>query len=166
MGSTFSNISIMINNSNYSEANVCKCINAMMTKKGYVNVSPDTNAEVTFAVAVDPTSNWITFYSDSFSDFNPDELEAYGTQLSKLFKSPSLCTSCYDSDFLLLHLIDATKKLNAHAAIGQPYDDIPLPLVDYYVWEPYLAEEANREAFKRICESEYICAEEALSTIK
>ena len=40
----------------------------------------------------------MTLYSDAY-DGDPDTLDKYGVQLSNIFKSPALCTSCFDSDF-------------------------------------------------------------------
>lgn len=99
MGSTFSNIIIMKNKNNYSEVNVKRCLNAIIVK----------NTEATFAITADPTSNWFTIYSDIFDNFDSDELGSYGTLLSGLFKSPTLCTSCFDSRYNRLYCSFAEK---------------------------------------------------------
>jgi hypothetical protein len=135
-----------------------------MEQKGYVIVRHNTNGELIFAVKVDVTSKWITLYSNAY-DGDPDALEDYGAQLSQIFKSPALCTSCFDSDFLLLHLIGASKNSNTYAIIGHPYDDISLPAVNYSAWGPYMVEKEKNISFKEICESDYVFAEDALVPI-
>ncbi len=161
MGSTFSSISIIKDKKNYSEDYIRKCLKALMKEKGYEILPNNTNAVLTFAVKVDINSKWMTLYSDAYDD-DPDTLDKYGVQLSTIFKSPALCTSCFDSDFLLLHLINSAKNPDAYAIIGHPYDDISLPVVNYSAWEPYAVEKAKNISFKEICERKYVFAEDAL----
>lgn len=164
MGRTFSNISIVKGKTNYLEDYIRKCLKALMEQKGYSIVPHNTNAELIIAVKVDIASKWMTFYSDAY-DGDPDTLDEYGEQLSQIFNSTALCTSCFDSNFLLLHLIGTANNTNTYAIIGDPYDDISLPKVNYSAWGPYAVEKAKNISFKEICEREYVFAEDALLPI-
>lgn len=162
MGSWFSNLHIR-KNSVLTEATVTDYIREMMSKRQYEPVASEEEADGAFAIVTDDRSQWYSVYSDQFSFDEPGQFTHLGTAMSKALQTDVLGLACFDSDLLILNLIDAANQVDAGAFVGiVPGLDSP-EQADLSEWKDKVS---DFEHFRESLQQDYVFAEDVLGEIE
>ena len=159
MGATFENIQLRTEKDIHSVVNA---ITASMLDKGYTICDKD-EATYTFALARNDGSDWYAIYSDIIGDL--EDSKELLEPLSKALDCDALMVLCFDSDFLLLNLVNASEQLDIVTGVGD-FESYGIDSIDdIELWHDKI--DAFDE-FKSIIESasdDFECAEDVLSDI-
>ena len=162
MGSWFSNLHIR-KNSVLTEATVTDYIREMMSKRQYEPVASEEEADGAFAIVTDDRSQWYSVYSDQFSFDEPGQFTHLGTAMSKALQTDVLGLACFDSDLLILNLIDAANQVDAGAFVGFVPDLDSPEQADLSEWKDKVS---DFEHFRESLQQDYVFAEDVLGEIE
>lgn len=158
MGMTFSNLYIK-KNDNYNLENLKDWLTKDMAKQGYTAVENAKDSEISMLIYAPSDSSWISLASDSFMLYSASDIKKTAKPISKAFETDVLTASCMDSDFLLLHLLNAADHTDAWAKIGSLYGMETGKPVHISAWEKKVPDIFQ---FSKIIKTHYTFAEEAL----
>lgn len=161
MGSWFANIHVR-KIAGITEDRIVDYICKVMSSRGFEGSREEKNAECSFAMITDKTSDWFTLYSDSFYFEREEGLGAFGMPMSEALCTDVLGIACFDSDFLLLNLLNGAEGLDAHAYVGFFEEEELLPQGDISLWEHKVKDFPR---FRDSMEGDYVFAEEVLYEI-
>lgn len=159
MGSWFSNFSIRMGDGVTAET-VEQYLTELAAQRQYVPAASAAEADGGFAIAAEEGSGWLTVYSDLISLEDPKEFSLLAQPLSARLHTDVLGVSCYDSDYLLLNLINAEEKTDAWIGIGSPAGLGIRRRTGLGAWKKKVAQ---FPAFSELAKGEYVCAEAFLS---
>lgn len=162
MSSWFSNLHVRKNN-NITETTIAEYIRGLMIAKECLPVSSAEEADGAFAIITDEKSRWYSVYSDLFFFDRPQLFTDYAQPMSVELETEILGISCFDSDYLYLNLIDATKELDAWAGVGSAAGLGIQRRTKVSAWKNNVS---DFERFKESFRKKYVYAEELLAEVE
>lgn len=159
MGMFFSNIHCRKNNSADFQA-VRDAMIKMMADAGYRLA--DTECDDCTMYICTSNCGWVSVYSDAFSFNDPNETKEIIEPLSETLHTDVMAVSCFDSDYLFMHLINTADQTDAWANVGiNPFGPMPRRS-DLARWKNKVS---DFEAFKAAVCDEYVFAEDVFYSI-
>ena len=111
MGAYFSNLQIR-KTKELDTDKIKEAVSALMEKSRYKAVSNQEEADVT-VIIFNGDSPWVSVCSDGIEIYDDKTSEALLRPLSAELDTDVMAVSCFDSDYLLLNLINESEKINA-----------------------------------------------------
>lgn len=158
MGTFFNNLHVRSKGFLTAEQ-VADYIRSTYTAKGYTPVDSPDEADTSAAVLGAPDDAWISVYSEGFQFSGGDDMRALATEYAAAFQTDALTLLCFDSDFLLMNLVNTSDGTDAWMKIGQTYGIKLGRRVNRSAWKNKVSDYA---AFTAAVTADYACAEEAL----
>lgn len=159
MGMSFSNIHIR-KTADMNIRDLTEMLKQEMLEKGYTVLDNDADADICIALYDSTDSDWITVVSDSFQFANAEDTKAAAEPYSARFKTAVIAGACFDSDYLMLHLLNVTDQTDGWINVGDNYG-MPLPRKTNP--EPWKTVTSDFERFQTLFTEEPVCAESAFS---
>ncbi len=159
MGMFFSNFHIRRTNG-LSAEDFLKSLTATIIRQGFSPVESSDKADISVSV-FDAQGSWISVCSDGFEFDQEDTFRGICEPLSRMLSTEVMTISCYDSDCLLLHLVNSINGTDAWAKIGR-YPGIGKRSTPAK-WKGHVSD-LNR--WKELLKKEYGFAEESLQEIE
>ena len=157
MGMFFRNLHIRKNDA-YSYDELKKMLIGEMEKKGYTLLESDEKAEVSVVIYSPEKSEWVSITSDCLEFETAEETKAAALPFSKKFEADVLAAACFDSDYLIMNLINAADGTDGWVNVGSLYGARRPRRTNIAPWKGKMA---DHEKFKAIIKEKYVCAEEA-----
>ena len=120
MGMFFSNIHIR-KNERFSLDEFKKMLVADMKKEGYTLLESDEEADVSVVIYAPEKSEWVSVASDCYNFNTAKDTKAAALPISEKFGTDVLAAACYDSDYLMMNLINATDGTDGWVNVGSMY---------------------------------------------
>ncbi|MBQ6288268.1 MAG: hypothetical protein IJK71_03370 [Clostridia bacterium] len=158
MGLFFSNLHIRASES-VSADKVQETLTELLKKQGYQPAASADKADITLYLC-DKCRQWISVCSDAMDFDSEQPMENICLPLSDRLSTDILLISDYDSDCLILNLLNPGTKTNAIAKVGY-YPDLKIRSTPAR-WKKYI-EDIDR--WKAALRKEYTFAEDALETL-
>ena len=159
MGLFFSNIHIRRNDRTSVETVREFCVD-ILEKKGFRQVESEEVSDVALFL-YGSGSEWISVCGDTIEFESEDSIGSTLTELSSAFRTDALAIGCYDSDCLILNLINAEQQVDAWAKIGR-FEGIRRRS-NLSAWKGKVT---DHEAFKTALKGDYVFTEEALEALE
>ncbi len=157
MGAYFSNLHIK--KGGISEEDVKSCITNYLLEKGCLQTDRDT-ADFEVSLCTTDDSAWMSVYCASF-DYK--DLLSLSPRISQKSGADILSVSCFDSDYLFLHLFNAAKKSDLWLNIGESYEIKKPRRSNLSAWK---SEVSDFQSFQSAAKQKYVCAEDFLRNIQ
>lgn len=138
MGQSFSTVYIH-KNIPLSKVDICDSLADAMKKEGFHIVDSETLAMVTLKIVMD-TDKWVTVYTDPQLFTGTDESGSFALSLSAALHTEVFVFACYDSDRVLLHLLNADRHTNNAVWIGDENETASTQNDDFSAWKPFVAD--------------------------
>ena len=164
MGMTFSDFCIKKTDTLTVEQ-IKACICDVMAQQGYTAAENADTSDVALAIvsaADGERSAWWKICSDSLEFFDRDSLEHYVLPMAETLGSAVLTVSVFDSDALVLRLLDPAAGVDALAKAGLTKEYGISGRSNFSAWKPYVS---DVKQFKRILGEEHVLVEEILAEI-
>lgn len=161
MGTTFSNIHIR-KQTGYSGEQIVAVLTELLREKGY-RLSADGETHDAVVHVFDGDGEWVSICSDILDFDNDRETRAVIGPLSLACGTDALALSCFDSDYLFLHLVNETDGTDAWVNIGTNPEG-PLPRRTGFT--PWKKKVDGLDAFRSAVKGSYDCVEEALEPLQ
>lgn len=161
MGTFFNNLHVR-SNGLLTPEQVADYVRSAYTAKGFTPVDSPDEADMHAAVLGGPDDGWISVYSEEFQFSGADDMRALAAEYSAAFQTDALTLLCFDSDFLLMNLVNTSDGADAWMKIGQIYGLKPGRRVNRTAWKNKVSDYA---AFTAAVTADYVCAEDALEPI-
>ena len=161
MGAYFSNLQIR-KTKELDTDKIKEAVSALMEKSRYKAVSNQEEADVT-VIIFNGDSPWVSVCSDGIEIYDDKTSEALLRPLSAELDTDVMAVSCFDSDYLLLNLINESEKINAWANIGRNSEE---RFPRRTVFSPWKVKVSDFEQFKRAIRDKYDCAEDVLGRLE
>ena len=158
MGMSFTNMHIRKN----AELNIQELTEVLkqdMLDKGYSLLDSKEDADVCVVLYHADDSDWITVASDCFLFANDTDTKAAAVPYSERFGTFVIAGACYDSDYMMLHLLNAEDQTDGWINVGDNYG---MPLPRRTALAPWKKVVTDFDRFKNVMKEDHICAEEAL----
>ncbi len=159
MGMFFSNFHVR-RTKELSMEGFLKSLTETVKKQRYSSVEASDKADISVSV-FDAQGSWISVCSDGFEFDSDDAFRGICEPLSRLFSTEVMTISCYDSDCLLLHLVNSINGTDAWAKIGR-YPGIGKRSTPAK-WKGHVSDLSR---WKELLKKEYGFAEESLQEIE
>lgn len=161
MGAYFSNLQIRKTKELVTDK-IQEAVSALMVKNQYKVVSNKEEADVTVTI-YNGDSPWVSVCSDGIEIYDDKVSEAFLKPLSAELDTDVMAVACFDSDYLFLHLINESEKINAWANVGSPPEGhFPRKTV-FSSWKSKVS---DFEQFKSAVRAEYTFAEDVLAPLE
>ncbi|MBQ8831301.1 MAG: hypothetical protein IJ017_06855 [Oscillospiraceae bacterium] len=158
MGWFFSNFHVC-KTAEFSKADFEAYLTELFEKQGFVSVGTSEDADLSVSV-FDIDRKWISVCSDGVDFYTKESVRDICEPISKRFNTDVLTVSCFDSDCLLLNLINHRDGVKACAKVGR-YPEIKQRSTPAK-WKGIVE---NIPKFKSVLSKDYVFAEEALEEI-
>lgn len=159
MGFFFSNFHVLITDER-SKEHLIAALSELFGKKGFVPVENEADADISVSI-FDGGENWLSVCSDEFEFFDPDAAKDILEPISDRLNTFVLGVSCFDSDCLLMNLINLGLGIDAWARVGN------LPGLGIRStpakWKPIVS---DFNLFNDVLKKEFLFAEEALDELE
>lgn len=161
MGNWFSNMHIR-KKEGLTGGKVTNALLQMMCSQQYEPVELETDADGALIVINSESSEWFSVYSNLIPFVAPAK-KKLAKPLSKELHTDVLCIADYDSDLVYMNLINADERVNAWAAVGQPYALSRLCRLNLGAWKKKVT---DFDKFKTSFRAKYLFAEDVLDEIE
>lgn len=158
MGTFFNNLHVR-SNGLVTPGQVAEYIRSTYAAKGFTPVDSSDDADMSAAVLGGPDDGWISVYSEDFQFSGSDDMRAVASEYAAAFQTDALTLLCFDSDFLLMNLVNTSDGTDAWMKIGQTYGIKLGRRANRSAWKSKVSDFA---AFSAAVTADYACAEEAL----
>lgn len=158
MGMSFTNIHIR-KTADLNIRDLTDMLKKEMLDKGYNALDCEEDADICVVLYHAAESDWITIASDLFQFSNAEDTKVAAELYSKRFGTDVIAGTCFDSDYMMLHLLNVTDKTDGWINVGDNYG---MPLPRRTSLAPWKKITTNFERFKALMKEKYICAESAL----
>lgn len=161
MGSWFSNLSVK-KTPTLCNKEISAYICSIMQERQYQRAKTADEADVSFAIYTSENTQWFTVYSDMFPVDMSDSFSEFARSMSETLGTDVLEISCFDSDYIFLHLINKRQNIDAWADSGR-LDGVEIGRrTEMSAWQKHVLDFPHFvECFKK----EYVFAEEILYDI-
>lgn len=156
MGAFFSNIHVR-KSDQYSLEELKEWIIEQMRAKGYILLADGTHADISAIIYAPVNSDWVSVASDTFEFGSEEDVKKVIAPISDRFCTDVLAAACYDSDYLLMNLINTSDNLDGWINVGN-CEMKPSRRTNLAVWKKKVN---DYDAFKSVMKRDYIFAEEA-----
>ena len=129
---------------------------------GFKEVQNEEDADVRLYI-YNPGSRWISVCGDRVEFESEDMIAEYCTSLSEAFLADVLAVGDYDSDFMLLNLVNAEEGFDAWAGVGEAE---MFGIERETDWEAWGEKVTDAEAFEAAIEGYDAFAEDALEALE
>ena len=157
MGMFFNNLHIR-KNEKYSHDTLKQMLIEEMEKKGYTLPENGKEAEVSVIIYSPKKSEWVSVASDHFVFSTAEDTKAAAFPISEKFGADVLAAACFDSDYLMMNLINAADGTNGWVNVGSTYGMKPPRRTSIAPWKGKVTDIGK---FRAIVKEKNICAEEA-----
>lgn len=157
MGMFFKNIHIR-KNKEYNHDTLKKILIGEMEKKGFTLLESNEEAEVSVVIYSPERSKWVSVASDCFDFDTAEDIKAVALPISEKFRTDVLAAACYDSDYLIMNIINAVDGTDGWVNVGSMYG-MKLPRRTSIA--PWKGKIADIEKFKAIVKEKHTFAENA-----
>lgn len=157
MGMFFNNLHIR-KNEKYSHEKLKKMLIREMENKGYKLFEGAETADVSVVIYSPRESEWASVASDCFAFSTAEDTKAVALPISEKFGADVLAVACFDSDYLMMNLINAADGTDGWVNVGSMYD-MELPRRTSIA--PWKGKVTDIEKFKAIIKEKNIFAEDA-----
>ena len=164
MGMTFSDFCIKKTDTLTVEQ-IKACICDVMVQQGYTVAEDADTSDVVLAIvsaADGERSAWWKICSDSLEFFDRDSLERYVLPMAETLGSAVLTVSVFDSDALVLRLLDPAAGVDALAKAGLTKEYGISGRSNLSAWKPYVS---DVKQFKKRLSEDHVFVEEILEEI-
>ena len=120
MGMFFANLHIRKNKA-YSLEKLKKMQIEEMEKKGYTLHESDEEAEVCVVIYAPEKSEWVSVASDCFAFATAEDTKNAALPISGEFMTDVLAAACYDSDYLMMNILNVTDGTDGWVNVGSMY---------------------------------------------
>lgn len=159
MGSWFSNFHIL-KHRGITEATVAACVHKFMEAKTYHLTQSKEEADAVVAILLREDSQWISVCSDVFAHDDSESCAHVVAPFSAELQTAVMGISCFDSDYLYLHLVDTAKKTDAWVGVGKGKEIGITRRNNLTAWKKYVT---NYSEFSAKAKEQYVLAEEFLN---
>lgn len=156
MGNFFANMHIR-RQEGLSRDYVRERLVAQMKRHTYAVVPDENQADGVLILYTPENSEWFSACSDLFEFYNPKDTTDYLNPLSLELKTDVMAVSCFDSDYMFMHLFNAYNKLDAWLNVGKnPFGPCPRKTT-FVPWKRVIR---DAEALKGHLQAEYSFCED------
>lgn len=157
MGMFFNNLHIR-KNEEYNCDKLKEVLIKEMEKKGYALIEDGKEADVSVVIYSPEKSKWVSVASDCF-DFNTaEDTKAAALPISEKFGTDVIAAACYDSDYLMMNILNAADGTDGWINIGSMYGMKQPRRTSMAPWKGKVTE---FEKFKAVIKGKNIFAEDA-----
>lgn len=157
MGLFFTNIHIRKSDT-YRLEKLKEWIIGQMTTQGYSLLTDGENADISTVIYEPANSDWISVASDTFQFSSEEQIRKTIAPISDIFGTDVLAAACYDSDYLLMNLINTSDHTDAWIHIGNCYEMQVPDRMNLTDWKGKIK---DFDAFQSVMKQDYVFAEEA-----
>lgn len=133
-----------------------------LTGKAYRPVGSEAEADFALYILCND-SRWFSVYCDAIEFFDAQVIKAVCEPVSSRFRTDVIASSCFDSDFMFLNLINTVQNVDAWAKFGHD-ESKSFPRRNAY--KPWTGKVSKLDTFKQLLKKQYVYAEEAWSGIE
>lgn len=160
MGYSFSNVHIKKHDGIHLQQ-VKESLCGYLKSQNYQIVNSESESD--FALYIfESDSDWFSVCCDAIEFSDMQSIRTICEPISSALHTDVIASSCFDSDFLFLNLINAEESVDAWAKFGQDESKCFHRRSAYKPWEGKVS---DIEPFKQILKKRYVFAEEAWSEI-
>lgn len=161
MGYSFSNIHIK-KQENITLQQVKETMLGYFAKNSYQLV--DKKSEADFALYIlEPDSRWYSACCDAIDFSDSQSIRTICEPISSELHTDVIASSCFDSDFLFLNLINMEQNVDAWVGFGHDESNSFHRKNSFRAWNSKVS---DIESFKQILKKQYVFAEEAWNDIE
>ena len=157
MGMFFNNLHIR-KNEEYNHDKLKQMLIEGMEKKGYTLLESGREAEASVVIYSPKKSEWVSVASDCFVFSTAEDTKAAAFPISEKFGADVLVAACFDSDYLMMNLINAADGTDGWVNVGSMCG-MKLPRRTSIA--PWKGKVTDIEKFKAIIKEKNIFAEDA-----
>lgn len=157
MGIFFNNIHIR-KSDKYSLENLKELITGQMMEKGYTVSADEESADISTVIYEPADSGWVSVASDTFEFSSAEEVKKMIMPISDRFCTDVLAAACYDSDYLLMNLVNTSDNTDGWINVGNSCEMKPSRRTNLTAWKKKVN---HYEEFKSAIKGDYVFAEEA-----
>lgn len=158
MGMSFTNLHIR-KTADLNISDLTEMLKKEMHDKGYVSLDRDEDSDICVVLYHAADSQWITIASDSFQFSNAEDTKAAAEPYSMRFGTDVIAVACFDSDYLMLHLLNTADRTDGWINVGDNYG---MPFPRRTSLAPWKKITSDFERFKSLMKEDHVCAESAL----
>lgn len=161
MGYSFSNLHIK-KHDDVQLQQVKESLCRYLEGQNYHLVSSESASDFALYI-LEPDSEWFSVCCDAIDFSDTPSIETICKPISSSLHTDVIASSCFDSDFLFLNLINTEESVAAWAKFGQDRLNCFHRRNAYKLWDGKVS---DTESFKQILKKRYVFAEEAWRDIE
>lgn len=156
MGYSFSNIHIKKQDDIHLQQ-VHESLRCYLESQSYQLVSCESESDFALYI-LESDSGWFSVCCDAIDFSDAQSIRTVCEPISSTLHTDVIASSCFDSDFLFLNLINAEQAVDGWAKFGK---DESKCFLRRNAYKPWNGKVSDMESFKQILKKRYVFAEEA-----